>query len=194
MPEFPTLETPRLVLRAFTLADAPAVQILAADRDIASTTLNIPHPYPEGLAESWISTHGPAFESGRFVSFAITRRTDGILLGAMGLHPVPPHQRAELGYWIGKPYWGQGYASEAGHAVVRYGFTGLGLNRIYAYHMTRNPASGRVMQKIGMTHEGHLRQHDEKWGVFEDVELYGILRSDLEASAAKAPPETIPDP
>ena len=85
---------------------------------------------------------------------------------------------AELGYWIGKPYWNSGYATEASRAVLKYGFEVLGLNRIHASHFRRNPASGRIMEKIGMKYEGCLRQHFKKWGKFEDLETYGILRSE----------------
>lgn len=178
MTEQPTLSTKRLLLRPFSLADAPDVFRLAGDWDIASTTLNIPHPYEPGMAESWIATHPEAFDRGETVTFALVRRAGNTFIGAMGLRLEPEHRRAELGYWIGKPYWNQGLATEAARTVVRYGFEELGLNRVYASHLTRNPASGRVMQKVGMIYEGRLRQHILKWGVFEDLELYAILRND----------------
>jgi [ribosomal protein S5]-alanine N-acetyltransferase len=79
---------------------------------------------------------------------------------------------------VGRDWWGQGYATEAARAVLRYGFEELKLNRIYAHHMTKNPASGRVLEKIGMQREGCLRQMIRKWGVLEDVVLYAILRQD----------------
>jgi RimJ/RimL family protein N-acetyltransferase len=180
--ERPTLETERLGLRPFTLEDAPTVQRLAGEYEVASTTLSIPHPYPEGAAERWISTHQERYEQGEMVSFAIVRRADSALVGAIGLHLAPQHAHAELGYWLGKPYWNQGYASEAAAAVLRYGLTTLGLNRVHASHFTRNPASGRVMQKIGMTYEGCMRQHILKWGIFEDIAVYGMVKSDLEAA------------
>ena len=181
MQERPTLTTPRLLLRPFDLADAPDVHRLAGERAIASTTQNIPHPYEEGMAEQWIGTHQEHYEHGRQVILAIVLRADNALMGGIGLRLNPPHSNAELGYWLGVPYWNQGYGTEAARAMVAYGFEILGLHRIHASHMTRNPASGRIMQKIGMTHEGHLRQHVNKWGGFEDIEIYGILRSDYES-------------
>ena len=83
-----------------------------------------------------------------------------------------------MGYWIGKPFWGQDYCTKAARAMLDFGFGPWELNRIHAYHFVRNPASGRVMAKIGMQYEGLLRQHVIKWGQFEDLALYGILRSD----------------
>jgi RimJ/RimL family protein N-acetyltransferase len=174
----PSLQTERLLLRPFRLDDAPEVQRLAGDREVASTTLLIPHPYKDGMAEAWIATHEEQFAEGLQAVFAIVRKADQRLLGAIGLSIKSEHARAELGYWIGRPYWNQGYATEAAAAVVRYGFEALGLNRVFAQHMVRNPASGRVMQKIGMQHEGRLRQHVQKWDQFEDVEIYSLLRGD----------------
>src|SRR5678809_1114491 len=118
----PVLTTERLVLRPFTLSDAPEVQRLAGDRDVASTTLNIPHPYREGVAEAWISTHREHYNQGRLITFAITRRADEAVIGAISLRPHPDHDNAELGYWLGKPYWNQGYGTEAARAILRYGF------------------------------------------------------------------------
>jgi ribosomal-protein-alanine N-acetyltransferase len=178
MKERPTLETTRLILRPFTVADAPDVQRLAGDREIASTTLNVPHPYEDGMAEQWIGTHQAKYERGELVNFAIVRRADNALIGAIGLQINQQHTHAELGYWIGKPYWNAGYCTEAAQAVVGYGFEVLGLHRIHASYLTRNPASGRVMQKLGMLNEGCLRQHVNKWEVFEDLAIYGILKSE----------------
>jgi RimJ/RimL family protein N-acetyltransferase len=176
MKKRPAIETERLLLRPFQLSDAEDVQRLAGDRAIADTTLEIPHPYADGMAEEWISTHQPKFEAGELSNFAIVLRISGELVGAIGLRIVPRFERAELGYWIGWSYWKNGYCTEAGRAVLQYGFLVLKLNRIHASHLTRNPASGRVMQKMGMAHEGRARQHGKKWDKFEDLELYYILR------------------
>src|SRR5262245_13405706 len=178
MPEHPTLTTARLVLRPLMMADAPDVQRLAGAREVASTTLRIPHPYEPGMAEQWIRTHQEAYERGELGHCAIVRRADNTLMGCIGLRIDQPYAHAELAYWLGVPFWNQGYCTEAARAIVQYGFEVLRLHRIYASYMTRNPASGRVMQKIGMTYEGCLRQHVQKWGVFEDLAIYGILQSE----------------
>ncbi len=169
------LATDRLLLRPFTLDDAPAVQRLAAAYEIAENTLLIPHPYPEGAAAEWIASQP---RSANNHVFAITLLDGGDVAGAIGLEAQPEHGRGEIGYWIGVPYWNRGYVTEAARAVLTWGFESLGLHRIFAYHFTRNPASGRVLQKIGMKHEGTMRQHEKKWDEFVDVEVYGILHSE----------------
>ncbi len=174
----PTLYSQRLILRPFRMQDAGAVQVLAGDRDIAANTLNIPHPYPEGQAEQWIATHEGRFERLEGVTFAIVPRDSETLVGAIGLEVSKQHNRAELGYWIGKFYWNRGFATEAAQAVLEYAFNELGLARVYASHFKRNPASGRVMQKAGMRREGRLRRHIRKWGRYMDLEIYGILREE----------------
>ncbi|HVE72549.1 MAG TPA: GNAT family protein [Thermoanaerobaculia bacterium] len=171
-----TLRTARLTLRPFTLDDAPAVQGLCGAYEVALNTLLIPHPYPDGAAEQWISMHGEHYEQNRVHHFAID---DGQLVGAMGL-VMKGDGIAEIGYWIGVPFWGRGYATEAAREVVRYGFEDCGLARIYAGHFSRNPASGKVLAKAGMKHEGTLRHHAHKWGEYLDLVMYGILRDEFQ--------------
>lgn len=177
----PPLLTERLLLRSLTLEDAPDVQRLAGDRDVASTVLNIPHPYEDGMAEDWIRSCYDKFKKDEGLHFAIILKTDSTLIGVIGLELEQENERAELGYWIGKPYWNHGYATEAARAVVAYSFEVLKLNRIYAYHFTRNPASGRVLEKVRMRYEGCRRQHTKKWDNFEDSIGYGILKSDYDS-------------
>jgi len=182
--DFPTVRTERLVLGAFDDAEAPELQRLAGAREIADTTLMIPHPYELAHAEQFIALQRDGVAEGQELIFAIHRLADARLVGAVALREIDPiHLQAELGYWIGVPFWNQGYATEAARAVVDLGFARLGLNRIYAHHMARNPASGRVLERIGMQREGVLRQRVRKWGQFEDVVIYSVLRDDLPALA-----------
>jgi len=129
------------------------------------------------MAEQWISTHAAEWEKGQSAVFAIVVREANELCGAIGLKMDLPQARAELGYWMGVPFWGRGYCSEAAREMVRFGFEQLGLNRIHAHHFSRNPASGRVLQKAGLRYEGCLRQHVRRWNQFEDLECYGVLRA-----------------
>jgi ribosomal-protein-alanine N-acetyltransferase len=179
MPEQPTLRTERLVLRPFATGDAPAVHDIVSDREIAYNTAHIPHPYPDGMAAEWIERTLGRWEAGESAVFAATLPDDGRLVAAIGLEVDPPHRRAELGYWVARPFWNGGYATEGSRAVIEFGFRVMGLHRVAAHHYCRNPASGRVMQKLGMTFEGRLRQHVLKWGVFEDIDMYGILAGEL---------------
>ncbi|MFO7588713.1 MAG: GNAT family N-acetyltransferase [Gemmatimonadota bacterium] len=177
VPAQPELRTARLGLRPFGAGDAAAIRELAGAPEIAANTLNVPHPYPEGAAEAWIASHGPAFERGEMAVFAVTE-PDGTLVGACGLRIEPEDAIAELGYWIGVPYWNRGYASEAARAVVDFGFESLGLQRIWARVFVRNPASARVVEKAGLRHEGTLRRNLRKGDELLDHHVHGVLREE----------------
>jgi RimJ/RimL family protein N-acetyltransferase len=170
----PAIETDRLTLREYTEDDIPALVPLIGTREVAATTLRIAHPYTEQHAKDFIEKTRNDGE----IRLAITLRKAGYLCGGVGLKLEPAHFRAELGYWIGVPYWGHGYATEAARALLRYGFENLHLNRIAATHFEGNLVSGKILRKLGMRHEGCLRQHLCKWDKFIDVECYGILRKE----------------
>ena len=152
---------------------------LAGANDVAATTLNIPHPYAELDAENFLAKANEDFRAGRSVTFAISISPGRELCGAVGLNIAGTHRHAELGYWIGVPFWGKGYATEAASAVVAFGFDTLRLHRIYAHHFSGNTASQRVLEKIGMHHEGRFRQHIQKWDQFIDIENYGMLEEEF---------------
>ncbi len=172
------IKTERLILRPFELSDAKIVQKKAGDKAVVDTTLNIPYPYTEELGKKWISTHQPQFESGEAIIYAIIFKKTGELIGAIGLTVEKKFNRAELGYWIEKNLWGNGYCTEAAGALLEYAFNEFGFHRIIANHLSRNPASGKVMEKLGMQREGLFREHVIKWDVYEDVVCYGILRDE----------------
>ena len=175
----PTLETTRLRLRPYTEADIVDLLPLIGTREVAATTLRIAHPYTEQDATAFLAL---SRESGK-LWLATTLRSDGRQIGGVGLRIVDQHKHAELGYWLGVPYWGQGYATEAAREILRYGFEDLGLHRIFASHFKHNPASGRILLKLGMRHEGRQRQHLRKWDQFVDSELYGMLRQEWEVAS-----------
>jgi ribosomal-protein-alanine N-acetyltransferase len=174
-----TFETARLSLRPFAMEDAPLLQTLCGDSEIARTTLLIPHPYPVGAAESWIISSLEAASYGTRYAFAITDIIHSDLYGCISLNLDKLHMRAELAYWIGKDYWGQGYATESAKRIIQFGFDALKLQRIWAAAMTKNPASLKIMQKVGMQYEGTFRQHILKWQQYEDISFYGIIKTDL---------------
>lgn len=172
------LHTERLILRQLEAADAKALELLINDYDIASTTLNIPYPYPEGGAEAFIIRKAEAAEQGECYSFAIIHKENNAFMGSIGIQINKNHNRAELGYWLGKRYWNQGYVTEGVRRIVQFGFEEIALNKIHAAAMTKNPASSNVMKKIGMQYEGTLRQHFLKWDNYEDIAYYSLLRVD----------------
>lgn len=124
------------------------------------------------MAEAWIDSLG----DGDHV-FAIRENRADPLIGLVGLRS-DDDRIAELSYWIGKPHWGRGYATEAAAAIVDYGFERLRLHRIYATSLGRNAASRRVLEKVGMVAEGVLRHHVWHRGRTEDLHYHGILLDD----------------
>jgi len=171
------LETKRLLLRPLELSDADLMLPLVNDYDVAANTLNIPFPYPDDMAAEFIARAQSYWQDGSAYTFAIVRKDDTTFMGCIGLHPNS-HRAAEMGYWLGKLFWGQGYATEAASRLLHYAFEELDLNRVFASHFASNLASGRVMQKAGMTYEGTMRQHVLKWGSFKDLVYYAIVRGD----------------
>jgi len=167
----PTIRTERLLLRPFTNDDIPVLVPLIGAREVAATTRSIPHPYTVADAEKYIAEGGKNGE----INLAITRRSDGQLIGGGILRPEQKDANAEVGYWIAVPFWRNGYASEAARALVEYAFETLKLHRVYAFHSSNNPASGSVLKKLGMKHEGTMRRHQLKWGEYLDIEIYGML-------------------
>ena len=178
------LESDRLRLRRFELGDAARLRELADHPEVAAATLNIVHPYTLADAQAFLRGVRVAWAGGRSLVFAVERKAEGELIGAVGLTLQPACDRAELGYWLGHAHWGQGYATEAARAVVCLGFDRLDLNRIFAACFAGNLASERVMQKLGMTYEGTLRQHYKRHDRYYDGRFYSLLRSEWRAGPA----------
>ncbi len=177
----PMLATARFHLRPFVAGDAPALQAHLSDGRIAETTLTIPHPYPTGAAEEFISRHPEAWREGKRATWAIAPREGESLLGAIGLSLTLAHHRGEVGYWVAVNEWGKGVATEVTKRVIAFAFDELGLHRVEAHHFIGNPASGRVMERAGMRVEGVLRGVVFRDGTPRDLALYAILRTDERA-------------
>jgi RimJ/RimL family protein N-acetyltransferase len=143
------LRTDRLTLRPFTAADAPVVQALCGNWNVARMLAVIPYPYPDGLAENWISGHAEKRARGAAYIFAIEH--EGALIGSIGLERRSHRgdDAYELGYWIAEDWWGRGLASEAAARMVRFALDELGAPRLTSGHFNENPASGRVLEKCG---------------------------------------------
>lgn len=174
MEKFPVLQTERLILSQLEEKDIPFIVELLQHRIFSDLTSNIPYPYVENDARSWVKMSKEAFENNTGYTFAI-RNKEGQIIGAIGLHDRDD-DKAELGYWIGVPYWNKGYVTEAAKAIIDFGFNELKLNKIFATHFPHNPASGRIMEKAGMEQEAVLIKEVKKDGEYFDLVRYCILK------------------
>jgi ribosomal-protein-alanine N-acetyltransferase len=173
----PVLETERLRLRPFTLDDEAAVFALASDPEVARFVRFDAHRTP---AETRAFLELVLQHSGRGESFAwaIVRGEDDRLIGSCGfVSRNSQRQAAEIGYWLGRPYWGNGYAAEAARALVRFGFEQMELQRVEAKCFLENRAGQRVIEKIGMTYEGIDRSETIK-GDCPELKLYGVSKQE----------------
>lgn len=151
-----TIETNRLTLRPFTAADAAQVATLAGEWDVARMCARIPHPYGEDEARHWFETLPKARADGQGYTFALSNPQDGVI-GAMSLERRRENDPLTLGYWLGKPYWGRGLATEAGAAVLAHAVEDLGAAEFRSEHFAENEASGNVLQKLGFSYTGDVR-------------------------------------
>lgn len=143
------LETARLLLRPPEEGDIAAFVPLIGNFNVAKNLSIVPHPYGEADGLDWVLKMRDRRAQATDYAFALIRKEDGAFIGACGVHPSHDF---ELGYWIGEPYWGQGYATEAAWAVVRFAFDRLGTAGLVARYMYDNPASGRVLTKLGFVY------------------------------------------
>lgn len=160
---------------------AESVQRLASHPEIVANT-TLPEPYPENGAEQWIEHLLPRRKAGKEVAFAVIN-AEGELVGVTGLDNVRDNI-AEIGYWVGKPYWNQGYATAAVRKTIRFAFEELGLGGVFARPLQDNTPSRRVLEKIGFE-EGPLETHEHpKWDKGDKVVRFGLSRSQLSEISA----------
>ena len=170
------LETKRLLLKPYEFDFVDEVYEVVKQKEIADTTVMIPHPYPRGVVEQWISYLQHSFKNGTAYEFAVFLKEDNRYIGNCGFVSVSQaHRNGEVGYFIDVKEWGNGYATEACQKIIAYGFEALQLNRIYSRCMVRNVASRKVMEKSGMKWEGRHKQEVLKDGVYEDLDYLAIL-------------------
>ncbi len=183
--EQPTLDTERFLLRPLEMTDVSAMHTLSNDPDVSANLADMPYPYPREAAVGTVEAMHNLAACGEAFAFALIPRTGESkeLVGVIYLVVNPVNQHGELIYWIGKPYWGLGYATEAVQAVIIFAFNRLQLHRVYAHVFQHNMASSRVLQKAGMQYEGMLREHIFKNGQFADLLCYGLLREEFKSPA-----------
>ncbi len=179
MEKFPVLETNRLRLRRPMVRDIARIVQYADNPKIEEMTLNMPYPYREKDAITWLETVNRGFDEQKHYIFAICKLPSDELMGGIGLKINQRFNRGELGFWLGEPFWNNGYITEAVQPILDFGFTALELNKVIAFHMDKNPASGRVMTKNGMIKEGELAEHIRKGKEYIDVVQYRLTKQEF---------------
>lgn len=165
-------------LSPFTSADKPALLEYLNDHQIYDCTLRIPFPYTDYDADRWFELSNKTTRLlGRPVHWAV-RRGDGKLIGSAGLDGLDVHEphRAEIGYWLARPFWGRGIMTAGVARLCRHAFDDWRIDKVSAQVFEGNEASVRVLEKNGFELEGRLRSHYKKAGRLIDVRLYGLLR------------------
>ncbi len=147
------LQTSRLVLRPLAPADAAPMTPLAADAGVARMTTSIPHPFNQDMAEGFIARMQAADHAREMV--LTVERADGVFMGVLGIHPKDG-LAPELGYWIGRPFWGAGYMTEAVTAALDWVRDSWGRRILASGHFADNDASGRVLAKAGFLYTGEV--------------------------------------
>ncbi|WP_291725805.1 GNAT family N-acetyltransferase [Bernardetia sp.] len=176
------LESKNLILNSLSYKDIPKIIEYAGNRKVSDNLLNLPFPYHERDAVFWINMANEGRDIGDAYKFAIRLKADQALsfIGGIGLMIDKKHNKAELGYWIAEPFWGQGLVSEAVGAMIKFGFEVLELNKIFANHFISNPASGKVMIKNGMIKEAYIKDHYKKGDEYMDVIQYRLTKEEYQ--------------
>lgn len=184
MKHFPCLRTDRLSLEEIRLLDIPTIVRYAGDEQVARSTLNLPHPYREQDAIFWINKARQGFDVKDHFVFGVRLAETDEFMGGIGLLINKRFNKAEIGYWIGVPFWNKGYITEATGAVLKFGFEELNLNKISAQYLAENPASGKVMIKNGMIKEAELVDHIRKYGEYKTSIQYRLTKAEYEQLAS----------
>nr|WP_319556355.1 GNAT family N-acetyltransferase [uncultured Vibrio sp.] len=163
------IESNRLILRPFSLLDAKRVAELAGDKQISEMTANIPYPYSVSDAENWIRTHETLFLSGKGVAYAIVLKETSEVIGAISF-PKLENGLGILGYWLGVPYWGNGYATEASKSLISFSKEHYGLTKLQVMHLVGNERSKSVIKKLGVKYVGD--QVNRMQGKDREVSVY----------------------
>jgi len=180
MKKFPELNTTRLILRKIKLSDVPSLIKYINNKKIADNLINIPFPFGEEDAIFRMNFVLEGFKNEERFVFAITEKEQDELIGQMGLHLDKSNNKAEIGYWIGVPFWNKGIATEALEAILKFGFEELKLNKIYATHYIENPSSGKVLIKNQLIKEAELKDHYKTNNGYGSVIQYRLTKKEYE--------------
>ena len=177
------ITTPRLLLRIVELRDLPALMAINGNRDV---THFLPYPTWQAMADAvaWFERMAKLMDGGTALQFVLVRRSDELPIGTVLLfHHDEGSHRAEIGYVLGREFWGQGYMQEALHGLLTQAFGALGLRRLEAEVNPANVASTKLLQRLGFQREGLLRQRWEAKGEPYDVVAFGLLSHEHRAPA-----------
>jgi len=185
--DFAPLDSARLRLRRIEHSDARLIRELAGNWEVARFLAHVPHPYAPGLAEDWIAHSQRSLIAGNEINLAIVRRDDDQLVGVIGI-VLEPHGRAgELGYWIGRPYWRQGYAIEAVNLFLGFLFQARRIERVTASTLRHNKPSLAILEKAGLNFESEGERDFPARGGAKPVMIYTMTRRQFEAMPQPAP-------
>jgi len=175
------IEGERIVLRKLRLSDALDIYKNLQDKEMVKWTLNIPWPYKKQDAVKWIKRTHYKIKNKKEYAFGIVLKTENRIIGAISLMHIDwKNKNAEIGYWLGKKYWGKGYMTEAVRLILKFAFEKLKLHRIYANLFEENVASRRVLEKAGFKLEGIMREHRYRYNKWHNELKFGILKKEYE--------------
>lgn len=179
MSDFSSLFTTRLILKPIALDDAEQLAALSQDPEIPSNGLGIVYPYDINDAEKMIHRAQDAIKSNQY-RWTIRLRKSEAIIGVATLAINAPHKHGEIGYWIGKAFWNKGYATESAGVLLAYAFEERSLHRVVGQTFDHNPASVRVLDKLGMHYEGALREHiwHEFSSEYKTLLVYSMLEEE----------------
>lgn len=177
----PSLHAPDLLLRPLRVEDAELLVPLMRDPRVAEPYVLPRYPWSLADAHAQIAAMEADFEANRRLDLGIEPQVEGRVVGVVSLGFAPAHDRAELGFWVGQPYWRQGHAGAAARLLLQWAFEERRLHRVSARTLGDNPRAAGLLQALGFTREGLLRQHQYHWGRFRDVAQWGLLAHEWRA-------------
>lgn len=171
-----TIKAKKFILRSIEKDDAENIAKYANDKVVYRNTLVIPYPYRLKDAEDWIKQNLKRYKEKNPENFVLAIDIDGEFAGAIGIHNIREGHKAELGYWLGRKFWGRGIMTEAVKEISQLAFKKFGLRRCYAHVFTWNKASARVLEKSGFKFEGTLKKDAKKNGKFLDHHVFARVK------------------
>lgn len=163
-------------LREMRISDKKSIFKYANNKKIYRWTLNIPYPYTEKIAQDWIKRNQIKYKQKNIDDLVLAIDVNGEMIGAIGIHKIEKNHKAEIGYWLGEPFWGKGIMSNALKVVIKYAFKEYKLKRLYAGVMLPNIGSAKVLEKNGFVLEGIQKKNILKDGKYIDEKIYALVK------------------